>query len=572
MEKFDLRKTADGDELWINKRGRNLMRYPLYNKGTGFTHAERREFGIEGLLPAQYNDINTQAERTYRSIFYNPDPVGRYIGLSALQDRNEHLFYRILHLHLPEVMPIVYTPTVGQASHFYSHIFRRERGIFINPDYSGRIEQVLRDAAPFEDVRLMVVTDNEAILGIGDQGAGGMAISVGKLSLYCAGAGIHPARTLPISLDVGTENRELLDDPLYLGWRHRRLRGDDYFAVVDEFVDAVNAVFPKALIQWEDFSKKNAVTVLDRYRDKITSFNDDIQGTGAVAAAAALAACRISGTDMGQHRIVIYGAGAAGLGIANELRGLMKLAGMSETEMLRAMILMDSRGVIAKDRGPMEDYKEVFAWPAEWLEEIGLKGDDRKDLGKVVEKLRATILVGVSGQPGSFTESMVREMATHTDRPIFMPMSNPTSLSEGIPEELLRWTDGRALIATGSPFDPVRINGREVHIGQANNVFIFPGVGLGTILVGASKVTDSMISAAAIRLADCLNADDLKGETLMPDVRRLWDVCGEVAIAVAKQAVADGVAPEMDDAAVEERINTHRWIPNYPKIICEDSR
>ena len=570
MEKFDLRKTPDGDELRTLRKGRNLMRYPLYNKGTGFTHEERREFGIEGLLPAQHNSIETQAERTYRSIFFNPDPVGRYIGLSALQDRNEHLFYKVMQLHLAEAMPIVYTPTVGQASHFYSHIFRRERGIFINPDYSGRIEQVLRDSAPFDDVRLMVVTDNEAILGIGDQGAGGMAISIGKLSLYCAGAGIHPARTLPVSLDVGTENRELLDDPLYLGWRHRRLRGDDYFKIVDEFVAATKAVFPKVLIQWEDFSKKNAVTVLDRYRDEITSFNDDIQGTGAVAAAAALAACRIAGTDMSQHRVVIYGAGAAGLGIANELRNLMKQAGMSDTEMLRSMILLDSRGVIAKDRGPMDDYKEVFAWPAEWLAEIGLVGDDRKDLGKVVEKLRATMLVGVSGQPGSFTESLVREMATHTDRPVYMPMSNPTSLSEGVPADLLRWTDGRALIATGSPFDPVAINGREIHIGQANNVFIFPGVGLGSILVGATKVTDTMITAAAAELANCLNADDLKGETLMPDVSRLWDVCGRVAIAVGKQAIADGVAPARTDREVEDYINDHRWVPRYPKIICED--
>jgi len=571
MEKFDLRRTPEGDELRTSKAGPDLVRYPLYNKGTGFTHEERRQFGIEGRLPAQHNSIDTQAERTYKSIFYNPDPVGRYIGLSALQDRNEHLFYRILHLHLAETMPIVYTPTVGKASHFYSHIFRRDRGIFINPDYSGRIEQVLREAAPFDDVRLMVVTDNEAILGIGDQGAGGMAISIGKLSLYCAGAGIHPARTLPISLDVGTENQELLDDPLYLGWRNHRLRGDEYFAIVDEFVAAAKAVFPKVVIQWEDFSKSNALTVLDRYRDQVTSFNDDIQGTGAVAAAAALAACRISGTRMPDHRVVIYGAGAAGLGIANELRGLMARHGMNEAEMKRAMVLMDSRGLIAQDRGPMEDYKEVFAWPAEWLAEIGLDGDDRKDLGKVVKALRATILVGVSGQPRSFSETMVREMASHCERPIFMPMSNPTDLSEGIPAELLQWTNGRALIATGSPFDPVSINGREVHIGQANNVFIFPGVGLGTILAGATKITDTMITAATVALADSLGETELRGETLMPDVSRLWDVCGNVAHAVARQAIRDGVAPEKDDIALAEWIEAHRWVPNYPKIILEDT-
>ncbi|MDH3748205.1 MAG: oxaloacetate-decarboxylating malate dehydrogenase, partial [Gammaproteobacteria bacterium] len=328
MEKFDLDRTPNGDRLTVNKNGPDLLRYPMYNKGTAFTLEERRRLGIEGMLPAEYNPIDKQCERIFRSIFFERDDVGRNIGLALLQDRNEVLFYKLLSIHLEEIMPIVYTPTVGKASQYYSRVFRRGRGIFITPDYVGRIEEVLRSAAPFSDVRLMVVTDNEAILGIGDQGAGGMAISVGKLALYCAGAGIHPAQTLPISLDVGTDNQALLDDPLYLGYRQQRLRGERYVALVDEFVAAAKSVFPNVVIQWEDFHKENALMILDRYRQQVPSFNDDIQGTGAVASACVQGACRISGQNFVDSRIVVFGAGAAGLGIVRQLRNRLRANGL----------------------------------------------------------------------------------------------------------------------------------------------------------------------------------------------------------------------------------------------------
>jgi malic enzyme len=369
MEKFELVKTPEGDKVRTNLSGTDLLRSPIYNKGIAFDDEERRRFGIEGMLPPQHNDIETQADRTYHTICFNPDPVGRNIDLGLLQNRNEVLFYKILSMHLEELMPVVYTPTVGAASHFYSHVFRRARGVFITPDHAGRIEQVLRDSAPFSDVELMVVTDNEAILGIGDQGVGGMAISIGKLALYCVGAGIHPARTLPISLDVGTDNQELLDDPFYLGWRKHRLRGDAYHAIVDEFVEAAKAVFPKVVIQWEDFHKDIAFMVLDRHRNDLPSFNDDIQGTGAVAAAAMHAACRISGEEFCDSRTIVYGAGAAGVGIARQVRRQLQQEGVEGEALKRAIIAMDSRGVLCDDREGIDQYNGEFSWPVEWLQE-----------------------------------------------------------------------------------------------------------------------------------------------------------------------------------------------------------
>jgi malic enzyme len=350
VDKFELIPTGDGHQLRVPKRGTSLLRYPLYNKGTGFTEAERKRFSLEGLLPSQHNDMDTQARRVFRTIMFNEDPLGRHIDLAALQDRNEHLFYRVLSQHLEELMPIVYTPTVGKASQYFSRVFRRARGIWITPEYVGRIEKILRTAAPFEGVQLMVVTDNESILGIGDQGAGGMAISVGKLSLYCAGAGIHPARTLPVSLDVGTDNQSLLDDPLYLGWRQPRLRGQQYMQLIDEFVAAAKAVFPEIVIQWEDFRKDNALKILDRFSHRVPSFNDDIQGTGAVALACILGANRITGTDIRDNRVLIYGAGAAGLGIARQIRIEMKRAGLGGRELQRAILVMDSRGIMSQPR------------------------------------------------------------------------------------------------------------------------------------------------------------------------------------------------------------------------------
>jgi malate dehydrogenase (oxaloacetate-decarboxylating) len=567
MEKFNLRRTPNGDQLVVPYRGPSLLRFALYNKGTGFTAEERERFNLIGLLPSKHNDIETQADRVYRSICFNPDPVGRHIGLAALQDRNEHLFYKVLSLHLKELLPIVYTPTVSKATQHYSHVFRRARGIWITPDHKGRVEEILRNAAPFSDVQLMVVTDNESILGIGDQGAGGMAISVGKLSLYCAGAGIHPARTLPISLDVGTNNQTLLDDPLYLGWPKKRLRGDEYDALVDEFVTAARKVFPEVVIQWEDFRKDNALKILDRYREKLPSFNDDIQGTGAVALACLLAASKISGAPFEESRILMYGAGAAGLGIARQLSSQLAQDGLTGDDLRSAVLVMDSRGLITDGREKLENYKNELAWPEQLASKLGLNDKARQDLPAVIRSYRPTALIGVSGHGGAFDEESIRAMSNVCGTPVILPMSNPTEISEATPEEVLRWTEGRALVATGSPFDDVQMRGGVRRIGQANNVFIFPGIGLGAIVSGASQVTDSMISAAAIALADSLTSEELSDNSLMPRVARLWEVCGNVAIAVANQAVNDSVAPKKSRDELQRQIDDYRWRPDYPEMV-----
>ncbi len=571
MEKFDLRRMRDGYQLNVPMSGTSLLRFPLYNKGTGFSSAERKRFKLDGLLPSQSNDIDTQAERVFRTIMFNEDPVGRHIGLAALQDRNEHLFYKILSLHLEELMPIVYTPTVGKASQYFSRVFRRARGIWITPDYAGRIEQILRNAAPYTDVQLMVVTDNESILGIGDQGAGGMAISVGKLSLYIAGAGIHPVRTLPISLDVGTNNQTLLDDPLYLGWRKRRLRGVKYQQLVDEFVTAARNVFPEVVIQWEDFRKDNALTIMDRYRHKVPSFNDDIQGTGAVALACMLAASRITGRKITDDRVLIYGAGAAGLGIARQITSELQRGGLKGADLRTAVLVMDSRGVISEGR-ELDEYKKELAWPEELAASLELNDAQRKILQRVVAAYEPTVLIGASGQGGAFDEETIRAMAGATVAPLILPMSNPTAISEATPENVLRWTEGRALVATGSPFDDVQMRGGTQRIAQANNVFIFPGIGLGTIVSGASEVTDAMISASAHALANCLSDEELSSRCLMPEVSRLWDICGDVALAVGRQAIEDGVADDISDDEYRKRIDDYRWIPEYPEMIQEGDR
>lgn len=569
METFKLERSPAGDRLFVDKSGPELLRYPLYNKGIGFTPEERHTFGIEGLLPAEYNEIEKQAERLYASIIYNPDPVGRNIDLSSVQNRNEVLFYKILSMHLEELMPVVYTPTVGKASHFYSHVYRRGRGLFISPYHKGRIEDVLRRSAPFDDVRLMVVTDNEAILGIGDQGVGGMAISIGKLALYTVGAGIHPAQTLPVSLDVGTNNQGMLSDPLYLGYRHPRLRGEEYLEIVDEFVEAVKNVFPKALIQWEDFRKDNALNILARHHKSLPSFNDDIQGTGAVTAAAVYAACRISNTHFRDHRFLVHGAGAAGMGIAKRLRDHLREEGLDEDQVHRAVLSTDSRGVIFEGRDHMEAYKQKLAVPSDMITTFGLEPAELTDLEKIVAAFEPTVLIGTSGQPGSFTEAVCRSMAANTDKPVILPMSNPTTKTEALPENIMKWTDGRALVATGSPFDPVDVNGSKQRIGQANNVFIFPGLGLGAIVSGASRVTDRMISVAATALAETLSLGDLDHNCLMPEVAHLWDICGHVGLAVAHQAVEDGVATIDDPDALEQMMEDYRWKPRYPEIVCE---
>lgn len=550
----------------VHARGIALMRDPLLNKGTAFNAEERETFGLHGFLPNAELSMDVQARRVYASLRNKETPMEKYIGLTALQDRNEQLFYRVLCDHLEEFMPIIYTPTVGDATRSFSQVFRRGRGVWITPEFKGRIRDVLAETVGDRDIRLTVATDNESILGIGDQGAGGMAISNGKLALYTAGAGIHPSQTLPVSLDVGTDNQELLDNELYIGWRNKRLRGDAYDALVDEFVQAIRSLFPSALIQWEDFRKDNALNIMERYRSQVPSFNDDIQGTGAVALAALLSAARATGSSLGDQRIVIFGAGAAGLGIARQIKAALEDEKQRDRRL--PLAVLDSRGLLVDDREIRDSYKKDLAWDAGVASELGMPDPASRDLAAVVEHYKPTVLIGSSGQSGAFTEAIVRNMAAHCERPVILPFSNPTSLAEALPADLVTWTDGRALIATGSPFEPVQYADRQIKIGQGNNVFIFPGLGLGTILCGASEVTDGMISAASIALASAVEQSELETGLLFPAIDRLRDVTRQVARAVIERAVVEGVGARPDCESLDEHIKDAMWEPAYRKYVA----
>lgn len=554
-----------GAELAVPFRGRELLTHPMYNRSTAFTVEERQLLGIEGLLPHAVSSLEQQSRRAYENVMRKPDALERYIGLAALQDRNETLFYRVLVDHVEELMPIVYTPTVGKACQEYSRIFRRARGMHITPEHRGRIREVLSNA-PFEDVRLIVVTDNERILGLGDQGAGGIGIPIGKLALYTAAAGIHPAQTLPISLDVGTDNPGLLTDDLYLGWRHARLRGPEYDSLVDEFVQAVKDLFPRALLQWEDFKKQVAFDLLDRYHNQLPSFNDDIQGTAAVAAAGVVAASRRTGIPLTEQRILILGAGAAGIGIGRQLQDLLGAAGLSGDALHWAVAVLDSKGLLVADSHIRDVYKRQLAWSPEHAAAVGLGDPTRRGLLESVKALRPTVLIGASGQPGTFTEEVVRAMAERVDLPVIFPMSNPTSQCEAIPADLIAWTHGKALVATGSPFKPVHYGGTTIRVGQGNNAYIFPGVGLGVLVVGARRVTDAMFSRAAEALAACVSEEDLATGALYPPLSEIRSVTARIAVAVAEEAIRSGDADPQDGGCLNEAVRSAMWDPAYLPI------
>jgi malic enzyme len=543
----------------VELSGADLIREPLLNKGTAFTPQERRAFGLEGLLPSRVNNMDQQAHRVELQLDAHRDPLDKYLILAELQDRNEQLFYRVLADNLESLMPVVYTPTVGLATREFSHVFRRGRGLWITPDHRGRIAEILRAATAGRDIRLLVATDNQSILGIGDQGAGGMAISIGKLALYCAGAGIHPSHTLPVCLDVGTNNVSLLDDHLYLGWPHRRLRGEPYEAFIDEFAAAVAEVFPMALLQWEDFRKDRALTILDRYRDRVLSFNDDIQGTGAVALAGILAAMQAIDGRLEEQRFVIHGAGAAGLGIARQIRAALVEHGGDPWSVLA----LDSRGLIVAGDNLTDAYKAELAVPAETAAALGCGDTQHRDLLSLVQGYRPTVLIGTSGRPGAFNRDVVEAMAEGCERPVIMPFSNPTDYAEARPEEVIRWTEGRALVATGSPFADVDYEGRRIRIGQGNNVFIFPGLGLGALLSGADRVSDGMISAAADAVAGSVSRDELADGMLYPSVARLRDVCHRVAAAVMQAAAREGIGEALGREDIDSRIAAAVWQPEY---------
>jgi malic enzyme len=566
MQTFKLKRDAHGHgRLECPYRGAELLRHPLYTKGSAFTEEERIAFGLEGLLPHHVSSMEQQRRRVYDNIARKPDPLEKYIGLAALQDRNEHLFYRVLVDHIEELMPVVYTPTVGRACQDFSHIFRRARGLWITPGHRGRIRDVLA-SAPFVDVRLIVVTDNERILGLGDQGAGGMGIPIGKLALYTAAAGIPPWQTLPVSLDVGTDNPALLEDELYLGWRFPRLRGPAYDSLVDEFVSAVKSRFPRALLQWEDFKKVTAFRLLDRYRKVITCFNDDIQGTGAVGVAGLMAGARLTGTPLAAQRMVILGAGAAGIGIARLVRDALRRAGVTGDDLVRAVANIDSHGLLVDDAPITDEHKREFAWPAALAEKAGLGHGQPRDLLAVVRAIKPTMLVGTSGEPGTFTEAVIREMARHVERPLVFPMSNPNAKSEARPSDVIAWTEGRALVAVGSPFEPVTWEGRAVKIGQGNNAFVFPGMGLGVLVSEAREVTDAMFAAAARQLADEVHAEDLAAGMLFPPISAIRRVTARIAEAVVREARDSGVGRPIPDGDIPAVVAAAMWDPAYPAL------
>ena len=564
MERFGVECEPSGKKrLAVPFRGVRLLRNPMYTKGTAFSQEERLTLGLDGLLPHAVTSMEQQARRVYASIQRKQDPLEKYIGLAALQDRNEHLFYRVLIDHIEEFLPIVYTPTVGRACQEFSHIFRRARGIWITPEHRGHIADVLRNAA-FEDIRLIVVTDNERILGLGDQGVGGMGIPIGKLALYTAAAGIPPWQTLPVSLDVGTDNLDLLEDEFYLGWRSRRLRGPEYDALVEEFVQAVRQVFPKALLQWEDFKKFNAFHLLDRYRKVLTSFNDDIQGTAAVGVAAMLAGSRATGTPLRRQRILFLGSGAAGIGISRLVRSTLRREGLEGEDLVLAMANLDVQGLLVEDDPSLDPLQRDFAWPVALAERMGLGRGQKRDLLSVVKAFKPTILIGTSGTAGAFTEEAIRAMAAQVERPVVLPMSNPTSKAEAKPRDVLAWTEGRALVATGSPFDPVVYEGREYRIGQSNNVFIFPGVGLGVLVAEACEVTDGMFAAAARQLAEEVRPEDLSVGSLFPSAGRIREVTAHVAAAVVREAREMGVAARsLADEDIPGAVAAAMWNPCY---------
>ena len=545
--------------------GYHLLTESLLNAGSAFTQSQREEFELEGLLPATVSTLEQQLARTYEAYQRKDDDLERHIYLRSLQDRNEVLFYALLQRHLAEMLPIIYTPVVGLASQQFSHIYRRPRGLFVSYPDRNRIEAIL-DCAPIPRVDVIVVTDGGRILGLGDQGAGGMAIPIGKLSLYTACGGIHPGRTLPVLLDVGTDNPMRLNDQLYLGWRQARVKGDAYDELVDAFVQALIRKFPNVLLQWEDFAQENAGRLLDRYRERLCSFNDDIQGTAASVTGTLLAAMRVTGTQLRDQRLAILGAGSAGCGISEQLIAAMVLQGLSEGEARSRFYLVDRNGLLLEDVGPLPSFQRRLAQSRAHIAGWKLAKPDAVGLLDVIANARTTILIGVSGQPGLFTEEIVREMARHTPRPIILPLSNPNSRSEAKPEDLLEWTNGRAIIATGNSSSNIRFLGNAIQIAQCNNSYVFPAIGLGVLASGARRASDGMFLAAAEALSETSPALRDPNAPLLPPLEEIQQVTRYIARAVALRAQRDGVADPISPEALEVQLTANFWVPAYPTL------
>jgi malate dehydrogenase (oxaloacetate-decarboxylating) len=543
-------------------RGMDLLDTPLLNKGTAFSDTERTQFGLHGLLPPCVETLEEQVARAHEAYARKEDDLERHIYLRALQDNNEVLFYRLLLEHIEQMTPIIYTPTVALACQQFSHIYRRPRGMFIGYPQRDSIAELLRNR-PNPNVDVIVVTDGERILGIGDQGVGGLGIPIGKLSLYTLIGGIRPERTLPIVLDVGTNNAERIDDPEYLGWRHERITGDDYFAFIEQFVAAVKEELPETCLQWEDFANTHARPILERYRDQLLTFNDDIQGTAAVALGTILAAIKVTGKSLKDQQIVMLGAGAAATGVADGLRAAMTEEGLTEEEARSRFWLVNSKGVLHSGRKDLSNEQMIYAQPENRIAGWPRTCNGNIGLADVIGRIEATILVGLSTVSCAFSETIVREMARKVERPIIFPLSNPTSKCEATPEDLIRWSDGHALVATGSPFAPVSYNGREIPIAQCNNVYIFPAVGLGVIASSARRITDSMMLAAARTLA--ANSPALKDPfaSLLPSLTDLRRVAADIALAVGIAAQKDGVTAHVTEDELRARVMATQWTPVY---------
>lgn len=542
--------------------GFDLINTPMLNKGTAFTEEERCAFRLHGLLPPHVGTLEEQVERRLKVLRAFATDFERYAFLRELQDSDETLFYALIASNLEETLPLVYTPTVGEGCQRFSEIWRKPRGVFISYPNMHRIREILSDAR-FDRVRIIVVSDGERILGLGDQGAGGMGISIGKLALYTACAGIHPDETLPVLLDVGTNNQERLHDPLYVGWRHERIGGDEYDAFVEEFVTAVTERWPDVLLHWEDFAGSNAARLLARYRDRLCTFNDDIQGTAAIAASSLLAAVNVTGVPLTAQRIAVLGAGSAGCGIASLLLQAMVDAGADEAEARRHFFLVDRNGLLVEGMPDITPAQKPFLQKPEAV--AGWKREAQNAVGllDVVSNAHPTVLIGVSGQAGAFTEFVVRTMARHVERPVIFPLSNPTSRSEATPEQLMAWSEGRALIGTGSPFPPLHWNGQTRKVNQTNNSYVFPGLGLGVLAAGARRITDAMFMVAGKTVAAMSPTVRDKEGLLLPPVSDLRSVAVAVAKAVARQAQADGVAEPCDAATLDARVEARVWEPHY---------
>ena len=544
-------------------RGQDLLDIPLLNKGTAFNDEERSVLGLHGLLPPQVESLDQQVVRAYEAFRRKTDDLERHIYLRALQDTNEVLFYRLLIDHMEETMPVVYTPVVAQGCQEFSHIYRRARGLFIPYPLRDSIRTLLQHR-PNPEVDVIVVTDGERILGIGDQGVGGLGIPIGKLSLYTLIGGIRPERTLPIVLDVGTNNLDRLRDPEYLGWRHERVTGADYDAFIEQFVQAVRQELPGTFLQWEDFGASHARPILERYRDRALTFNDDIQGTGAITLGAILSALHVTAVPLREQRVVILGAGSAGVGVADTIRGALVQEGLPETEARQRFYLVNRGGLLHAGREDLKpeqaEYARAWSEVADWSQH----DPQRVTLSDVVREVHPTVLIGLSTVAGAFDELLVREMAAGVDRPIIFPLSNPTSKCEAVPEDLFRWSEGAAIVATGSPFPPVDVGGRRVPIPQCNNVYIFPALGLGIVASGARRVTDGMILAAARALAEQSPAREDPTAPLLPPVAELRRVAVEIAMAVGFEAQRSGHALPTSPEELRERILATQWVPRYP--------